>query len=314
MVEKRIAGDWYDIKEASDNPARLDELFALSDAEAEAVVGELRLSVEESVVEYKRRCLTRGFAFVESLKYDSRNLSEIVTHIATLRVMIYVTLLQRQFAVGLLFPRKPRQENRIDESVVGYDVKEILADVRERVAKNAELQKNASVKNILMQVSIQHKELSNMKALAPNIPKEKQAAFYDNFRKSFESITAKIRDNYATLLAETDEPKRPEQPANPLLVYDLKPLGPLYLAQSKQAAQLWSTLSYAEEEGYKTREILSGVPALKESSLASVERELREYEAIAVGKGKEIARAFGWELIRILSRRLPPAEEPEPRI
>jgi len=314
MVEKRIAGDWYDIKEASDNPARLDELFALTDAEAESVVGELRLSVEESVVEYKRRCLSKAFAFVESFKYDSRNFDEIVTRIAALRVMIYVTLLQRQFAVGLLFPRKPRPESKIDESVVGYDVKEILADVRERVAKNAELQKNASVKNILMQVSIQQKELSNMKALAPNIPKEKQAAFYDNFRKSFESITAKIRDNYAVLLAQTDESKQPEQPANPLLVYDLKPLGALYLAQAKLAAQLWSTLSYASEEGYKTREILAGVPPLKESSLASIARELREYEAIAFGKGKEIARAFGWELIRILSRRLPAVEEPEPRI
>lgn len=314
MVEKRIAGDWYDIKEASDNPARLDEFFALTDAEAESVVGELRLSVEESVVEYKRKCLTRAFGFVESLKYDSRNLNEIVTHIAALRVMIYVTLLQRQFAIGLLVPRRPRTESRIDESVVGFDVKEILADVRDRVAKDAGLQKNASVKNILMQVSIQQKELSNMKALAPNIPKEKQAAFYDNFRKSFESITTKIRDNYAVLLAETDEPKRQEQPAHPLLAYDLKPLAPLYLVQARQAANLWSTLSFAEEEGYKTREILSGVPALKVSSLGSVERELREYEAIAFGKGKEIARAFGWELIRILSRRLPAAEEPEPRV
>ncbi len=314
MVEKRIAGDWYDIKEACDNPARLDELFTLTEVEAESVVGELRLSVEESVVEYKRRCLNRAFAFVESLKYDARGFDEISTHVAALRVMIYVTLLQRQFAVGVLLPRKPRPEGKLEGSGAEYDVKEILADVRERIVKDSELQKNASVKNILMQVSIQQRELANMKSLAPNIPKEKQAAFYDNFRKSFESITAKIREHYAALLSQTDEQRRPEQPANPLLAHDLKPLGPLLLAQARQAAQLWSTFRYAKEEGYKTREILSGLPALKGGSLAAIERELRDYEAMAPGRGKELARAFGWELIRILSRRLPAAEETEPRI
>jgi len=266
IVEKRIAGDWYDIKEASDNSAKLDDLFVLTDAQAASLVSDLRLSVEESLVEHKRRCALQAFAFVERLRYDSRNFNEILTHILNLRLSIYVTLLQRQIAIGVLLPRRPSTEGKSSETVIEMDVKEILTDVKERIAKNPELKSNASVKNILMQVSIQQKELANMRALAPNIPKEKQTAFYDNFRKSFESISAKIQDNYATLLAETEKATRPEQPLTPLAELDLKPLGPLYLSQARELAALWSTLSYAQEEVTKPARSLPVRPRSKAAS------------------------------------------------
>lgn len=314
IVEKRIAGDWYDLKEASDSPLKLDDLFVLTAGQAATLVADLRLSVEESLVEYKRRCASLAFGFIDRLRYDSRNFNEILTHIVNLRLSIYVTLLQRQLALGLLPSRRQPADERPNEAIVELDVKEILADVRDRVAKSPELQANSAVKNIFMQVSIQGKELANMKSLAPNIPKEKQGAFYDNFRKSFESISTRIREHYAALLAETDRAARPERPANTLADFDLKPLGPLYLAQAKELGSIWSTFSYAQEEGYKTREILAGVPARRAGLFASIDRELREYDSVDPGRGREVARVFVWEIIRILSRRFLPTEAPEPTI
>ncbi len=314
LVEKKIAGDWYDIKEASDSLLKLETVFALADEDLDAILGEIRLAVDDGIVEYKRKVAIRAFDFAESQKFDSRGFEEIGTHIAALRRAVYAILVQRLIAIGTVPARKPRADVRIDGSMIGKDVKEIVADVQARIGKNPELRKSAAVKNILMQVSIYGKELANLKELAPNIPKEKLASFQENFKKSFESITRKVQDNYAELLNEADLGAKRESATTIFARFDLKALGPLYLSQAKELAEVHSVYAYAEKERYKTREILAGISSEREPTLGLLARELREYERLSVGHAKEVAREFGWEVSYHLGKQRTQLPDDEPLV
>lgn len=312
IIEKRITGDWFDIKEASDNALKLAEYFVLTDADLDSMTSAIKFSVEDGLVEFKRKAVSGLFVFAENQRYDSRSFDEIVGHIRAMREVIYVTLMQRLVVQGTVPPRKVRSEAKIDGSFVSRGVKEIVEDVQARIAKDPELKRNSAVKNLLMQVNIYRKELTDLKELAPNMPKEKLAAFKENFRKSLETITKKIQDYYAALLSEVEVDMQPTASANIFRKYDLKPFAALYLNQAKEFAAVNSILSYAEKERYKTREILSGVPARKEHTVGLVARELREYERVAPEHGKDLARDFGWEMIYVLNRQREkqPVDEP----
>ena len=303
-VSKKIAGDWFDVRQIMDSPVEYDEFFAFSDGELSTLKEELRLCVDAGTVELKRTMLARIDAFLDSHSFESRTFSDIAKHTHATWIGIYVSLLQRASVLGTVALRResPAQQAQGGEPPQ-IELKEIAAAIQAKIAKDPELRKHPAVKNILMQVSYYRREVDNMKELAPNIPKEKAPAFYDNFKRTFADITRKAQESYIALLREESRPAAPV-PANILDRYDLSPLAPTFAAQAQEFARLHSILAYAEKERYKTREILEPIGANRSKSLSIVERELKEYERVAFSRGTLIAREFSAALADYFERRL----------
>lgn len=304
VLDKTIAGDWYDMRLTLDNRHRFAANAKLTNGEQASLMQILRLAVERGTVEVKRKALIDVFAFVDALQFDTRSFQDFTHHIREVVKITFLILLQRAYCAGKIAPKPDVAGPGVADEVAGQaSIGAIVEDVQQRMAKDPVLRSNASVKHILMQVSIYRRELANMKELAPNIPKEKLAAFRANFKRSFADITRKIQDHYSTLLQEEVTLSRTQRWGGRLHGLDLKPLLPLFTAQAQEFTRIRSILSYAERERYKTREILSGIGRKRDTSLAVVEREIKEYERIAFGRGAEIARQFASEIADYLGRR-----------
>jgi virulence-associated protein VapD len=305
-LEKQIAGDWYDVRRVIDDHHKFEDYLELTETDLRALLQGLRLSVERGTVELKRRILNTVFSFVDSLQFDTRSFQDFSRHVLDVRKATYLVLIQRAYCTGDILPKKieSAEMDSFENAARQTEFKTIIENVRRRMAKSPSVKNHAMVKSILMQVSKYRRELENMKALAPNIPKEKAAAFTTNFKKTFEEITRKVQDYYAAILREEEAPAEEEPPKNMFQRFDLRTLGPFFAAQAQDLTRIRSVLSYAEKERYKTREILSTIGRKKEQSFALVERELKEYERFLFGHGAEIAREFAAETAEYLGRKL----------
>lgn len=300
-LEKKIAGDWFDLKSIAEDPRELEDYLELTTRHFEAAVQEIRLSVEEGIVEYKRKILFPLFTFAESLKYDSKGFDDLVKQAGMLSPLIYVLLLQRLIARGTV-PLK-KDEISIDENRK-LGIKEIIQDVNDRIKENQSVALHQSIKNILAQVNLYKKELEEMKKLLPNIPKEKAEAFSDNFKKTFAEINKRIEENYSSYLREEIQKYHESLNTNPLSYIDVKPTAKLFLEQARIVAQLRSTLTFAESEGFQTRAVLVGIDKEKDELLKPFLKEMTEYKNIAeeAGDAVKLSKAFSSEIIYHLNR------------
>ncbi|MEW5814030.1 MAG: hypothetical protein AB1798_01360, partial [Spirochaetota bacterium] len=232
-LEKKITGDWFDIRENSENETKLEDLFRLNEQKLREIIEEIRNSVEEGILEYKRKMLFPVFPFLESLKYDSRGLEHLLPQAAKLTSLLYVLLLQRLLARGTI----ALSREAINLETEGEnDLKTIIQDINARIKENPEIASHPAVKNIFMQMNIYKKELENMKKMSPNIPQEKSAAFFTNFKKTFAAITSSIIDNYSQVLKEEAEKLQESMHLNPLAAFDLTPVAKLCFTQANEVS------------------------------------------------------------------------------
>jgi hypothetical protein len=305
-LNKKTRGDWFDVKQIADEPFELEEYFSFDKNRLQSVSGELRLAVEQGITEYKSKKLSDLYAFLDSYQYDSRGFETLSYHENAFSEILYVTLLQRLVATGVIKVRDPKT-GQVQESVPQTKVKDIMQDVQERLAKNPELRKNESVKNILMQMSIYSNELTRMRELEPKISPERKAAFLANFRNTFLEISGKIQEHYRVITKEDQKQAATEiEETDPLKRYDLKPIGKLLLDQAAEISNLRSTLLYAVSERYKTRDILSGITDRKDRTLLLVKMEQKAYLDI-LGEEKGISvlgKAFAGEVIKVFARQI----------
>lgn len=300
-LEKRLAGDWFDIKECSDNLRDLEDYLELTGPDYRETASELRLSVEEGVVEYKRKVVRPLYSFLESLQYDSKGLDSLIKHAQKLAPLIYCLILQRHLARGTVPIRKTHFSFDPDKQ---FGIKEIIQDVNYRLQEEPSLSHHPAIKNILYQINTYKGELENMKKLTPNIPKEKAESFSENFKKTFSEIHQRIEENYTAFLKEEIEKIHETAPGNVLELYDIKTMSKLYMAQAQKIVELRSTLTYAEEEGFRTRTVLVGLFKEKATVLGSFENEKNEYIRLAgdTDQGIKISKAFGSEMIYRLEK------------
>ncbi len=313
-LEKKIAGDWYDLRQSLDDRFKSEELLDLDEIGLGELVQGLRLSVERGTVELKRKTLNGILAFVDSQQFDARSFRDISSHVRELQKSIYLVILQRSYCLGSLAPKKAASSSEpstVEDAVRQMEVNAIIAKIQERVAKDPNLRNAPPVKNILFQVDRYRRELQNMKELAPNIPKEKSAAFRSNFKATFDEISRKIQENYVALLREEQVDEKPVVRKSMFLRFDLRPLGPFFATQAQELSRIRSILAFAEKERFKTREILSGILSRRDSSVTLIERELKEYERIWFGHGDELAREFAAEIAEHLGRKSSPGTEDE---
>jgi hypothetical protein len=302
-LEKRVAGDWFDLRENAENPWDLEDYLRLELKDYVDLMQELRLSVEEGVIEYKRKVLVPIFGFLDSMKYDSRGFDELSEQARSLVPLIYCLLVQRLIARGSLRLRKDEISVQAEQEL---GIKEIIQDVNQRIKEEPKTGQNPYIKNIIMQVSRYKKELEDMKSLSPKIPAEKAKAISDNFKKTFNTIHKSIAENYASFLREEMQALYESVKSNPLTRYDVKSISKIYTRQAQEAARIRSTLLFAVEEGYRTRAYLVDIVKRKDSILQTFREEKAVYRNLTGSEeeARALTRAFTGEIIYTLRKQI----------
>ncbi len=275
-LEKRITGDWIELKEAAADLRALLEHVAMAPGDLAAAATRLRLSVEQGIVEYKRSCLSPVLATLETARYKSLAVEEILEEEKSLALLLLTVLVQRLIAQEQV-PLARRAEEAKGPAVEGMQVNVILADLKARVKANPALRADPAFKNVLMQVQLYNRENQKMRELLPTIKTEMQGAFLANFTRTFDEITGSIRRNYQSILAAEAEARRARQEGFSLAVMPLKELVPFLANQAREVSRMRSTLAFSREEKYKTREVLVGLYESRHDILRLVEDEVTVY-------------------------------------
>ena len=278
QLERRIKGDWFEIREATQNYLDLKSYFHIAEEDIKTHVNKLKYSVEGGIVEYKRGTLSPLFRVLENTKYQSIGFDILENQIRFVHVLLYITLIQRLFAEGSLrFSKKKKKEEEISPEDLSF--KHIIEDISRRIKENAAFENHPSVKMILLQVNMYRKEQDTMKKLLPTIKQESKRAFVLNFKKRYTEIIDKIKRNYIDLLREEKEPT--DDTRNVLEMVPLKETLTSLTSQCQTMSKIRSTLTFVRDEKYKTRGILIGLAGEKDLIFGLFEKELKAYAGFA---------------------------------
>ncbi len=314
-LDKRITGDWFDIREAYQDYVMLDQKFRLSDADIRAHIDKLKFSVEQGIVEYKRSALGPLYRMLESTKYQSLSAEQIGAQLREMSTLLFIVLIQRLLAEGIarFAARRKASEEQIDPD--DLKLKDILEDINDRIKNDATIKGNPSVKMILAQVSRYQKEQQTFKSLLPTIKHDSKRAFIGNFKKTFSEIINRIKRNYIELLQEEAPPADDNRPL--IEIVPLKKSAVIITSQSQVVSHIRSALSFVQEEKYKTREILVGLGREREQITKLFKKEMATYmgfygqldqsrknEYAEKGFASLISRNLGAEMIRYLEKEL----------
>lgn len=306
-VERRVSGDWIDIRELSGDTFALKDYFRIPPEDIRIQLAKLQFSVEQGVVEYKRGSLSPLYQMLESSRYQTPGMDVIDKQVHYSQALLYAVLIQRLIADGTVkLTREKIREEQISTS--DLNLKDILQDVNKRIQEDPAFGRHPSAKLILMQVGIYKKEQETMKKLLPTIKEESRESFIKNFRNTFNEIIEKIKRNYLEILTEENPPDMENR--NLLAPLPLTELVPVLTSQCQKISKIRSTLLFIAEEKYKTRELLAGLSRDKDSFMQLLVKEMASYRSFgerAEQKGdrpEEISRAMCHELIDFLEREL----------
>ena len=278
-LEKRISGDWIELREKSNDLYALLDLLALPSYQLLAAADALRHSVEQGMVEFKRTQLARTLVALEGARFKSLEPGEMEAQERTLSTLLLAILLQRLFCTEALpLTRPPAAKAAFGAE--DLQVSAILADVNARLKSDPALRAHAAVKNILMQVQRYNGENQKMRELVATIKPEMRQAFLANFTRTFDEIIGSIRRHYSVLLQEEASEESARKEGFSLALASLKELAPLLLSQAKEVSRFRSTLGHAREERYKTREALVRLYDGRQAVLKLVEEEIRAYRRL----------------------------------
>ena len=306
-LEKVINDDWFDIKEQAEDPDTLEKKLELTTGDLKNTVTNIHISVEEGIIEYKRRVLAGLYATIDSLQYDSKQLGKLNEDLTNLSAMIYIVIIQRNIASGIIelkVKSGPAHEENQEANKV--NIREIIKDVTDRIREKPDFQTLPEVKNILLQAKIYSKEMTELNSLKPNIPKEKLNGFLTNYKKRFDEIAASMAANYKAITDAEENEARSRIISHPLKRYDLHSLSKIYWRQAKEFARIRSTLQFIVKEKYQTREYLVSLGSEKNERIKSVEEEYAAYGEMGKSdeEGKKISRMVGAEAIKILEKQI----------
>ncbi len=262
-IDKRIHSDWFELRQIYDNVFTLDEYLHLENSTLKSAQEELRLSVEEGLLQYKTALLSGAQEFIEALKFDTRHFDQLENQTTKISLLLFIILIQRLFATGnTALSRQEQTESSVNEEMKEKDLKVIMEELRKMAADDPSFTQRQEVKTILLQFRIYQKELEELKKLKANIPKDKLPSLLANFQKTFSVINQKIQDNYNKIMEEEIRVEVTAPPPGDLRNYQLKEMAPLMLKQGEAASKLRSMFQFAKEERYNTRDIFSN--SLKE--------------------------------------------------
>jgi hypothetical protein len=246
------------------------------------------------------------------MKWDSMAMADLSETIARAGMLVLTPALQRLLALGYLrvgpAQRSEQEQGEEEEAQQGPQmpaIKEMVADVKERIEKQPELKTHKEVNRIFAQLKYYNSQLEKMRSLQPGIPHDKQRLFLSNFQQTFNEIHEKIYSSYTALLRELEPPKEQKPSRLPILKrYELAPAEPLYRSQCEEGARLFSSLSFADRKRYNMREPLLDLSTGEGYYDSLYDQELQKYRTIApfAQDYLQMSRAVAETLHRYLER------------
>ena len=306
-LTKQIKRDLFDIKEDINSPDKLMELFSFSKEEFEDIIHTLKFSVEDSLFEYKNTAVNLILEPLKSLQYDSRAMNSYSDQINRARGLLAVTLIQRLIATGAIkiAEHKPDSSKEIaEEQTEQPGIKEILAFVQKELKINPESQKDPLIKKIFMHIKMYQNETQKMNDLTAKVSADKRIALKRNFDITLGEQVSKIRETYNELINRTIKEEQTPSPQNILLRYDFISMGRFYLIQIEAFSKLLSTLMFAQNEKFQTRELLLDLTRDQQGLIDMIKKERIEYSNIAPfdKNGSETGKAFVKRIVSYLER------------
>jgi len=283
-LERRVTGDWYDLREAGKDQYALIEFLRFSAQDLGRLAEELRGAVEEGLIEYKDMILRRAFITLEAVQFQSVRFEELQAREQPLNDLVFIVLLQRLLCTGVIpLPKSKEGEGLSPDDL---DVSSVITEIRDRVKRDPSFLQHAAVKNIFVQVALYQKEKKKMEELLPMIQAEKMDVFRANFGATFKRIFDSIKKNYSDILKEEESRRLDKENRKDLLQrVPLKDLAPFLHNQAQAVCRLCSTLAYAREDKYKTRGILVDLYKQKEEYFKRIESEQRVYRSLCAEIG-----------------------------
>jgi len=306
-LTKQIKRDLFDIKENINNPDKLMELFAFKRDEFDNIIHNLKFSVEDSLFEYKTTAVNLILEPLDSLRYDSRAMSSFDNQIERARGVLAVTLIQRLIAVGAVKIQDSKAEDPGKTSEPAADkteIKEIVEFVQGEPKKNPGIVQDMLFKKIIMHIKMYRTELQKMNELMAKVSAEKKIALKRNFNITLAEQVSKMRAAYKEIMERNVKEQQIPAAQNILLRFNFKPMSKLYMSQIEIFSKLLSTLKFAKNEKFNTRELLLDLNSEKAAFMSLIEKERDEYVSIAIfdKKGSETAKAFVKRIIEFLGK------------
>jgi hypothetical protein len=311
-LEKRISGDWFELREKAGDFHALLDILRPSTSELREAAGKLRLSVEQGIIEFKRSMLSPVLVALEAARFKSLDGDEMIEQERSLTALLFTIMVQRLLAADLLPRSRSREEEGPGVRADAVEVSSIVSAVKAKIKSNPAFRAHPAIKNILVQVQVYNKENQKMRELLPMIKPEMRASFLANFTRTFDGIIGSIRRHYAALLQEEAAESKSRQPKEfSLALLPLKDLAPLLANQGREVARMRSTLAHAREEKYKTREVLVRLYDSRHQVLGLIEDELKMYRKICRDTlqydldacAQEIAVGFRDQIVGILEKQ-----------
>ncbi|ADK82818.1 hypothetical protein [Sediminispirochaeta smaragdinae] len=314
-LERRISGDWFDVREVSTDPVAAAKAAGLSVSLLQREADELRSCIEEGIIEYKTSVLRRVLAPLASLAYDSRGLDSVIGGAATTGGGIWASLQQRRIASG----RLAEAEQKIKEGetpsgksdvFVPSNPTELLRAVQRLFTEAPEKRQEAAGKMILLQLKQYHQEMEKLKELLASIPEEKRGALKENFAYRLRDILRKVGQGYVTLI-EKEDSDGGQRGTGPMLErIDKKTFASMTKLFHKEAelfSRIRSTLLFVADERFRSRQILLSLEGIEKELHDLFEKERQYYRTLA--PFGEDARRLGVEIaVRIREIALESAE------
>lgn len=280
LLEKKITGDWIDVRDKLNTPVRLKTYLKLDDSRLSVVPQELRKASFEGMVEAKRRWTDGVFNFLSRLAHMTPSQAEILQCESELRLVLFLLCLENLFVLGTLKPslevaQTEGQAAAPAENKTRINVDQVLKEVTARLNDNPELAKDPHVKNVLMEIQMYKKEYAQFVAMSPKIPDDRAPSFFANFKQRIDQILANVELHYQEILnADTAELHKDliRQEEEVLMI---TPLHKILTAQAQEVSLVRSTILHALQEGYQVRNLLLRLTQKKEPFGALLDEELR---------------------------------------
>lgn len=320
-LERSVSDNWFDLREHSEDLDMIEKNLNLTSALLNDAVQKIKISVEQGIIEYKRQILNTLFSTLESLQYDSRNITQLKEETDHLSSLLYTTVIQRNISSGIIELKQNESygQTENEQKPQEISVKEIIKELSERVKKDPDFQNVQEVKNIFTQIKLYQREMAELINLKQKIPQEKLPGLAANFKTRFDEINLRISDNYKRLNMDEKQNLKGNIHRHPLKTYDLKTLTRVYWDQAKLFSKLYSVVVYIEKERFQIREHIVNLITEKESYYKALEKELSSYitltgtvynpvmfkaEDTAEDRGLKMSRLMCLEIIKVIEKQV----------
>ena len=314
LLQRRIKGDWFELRELPVQYFAVRDHMQLADDEVVAIAASLRAGAHEQLAAYKRECLAPVFFAADEGKYQTLTPDQIVALASVTRDALFLVMLER-VAVRAAKAGEPgrAQAPDVTEAVSDLDIGDIVRDVSERVAHAPALQQDSAVKAILVKAKEYQRERAKMAELTSAASPDQRQRLQASFAQTFEGIFATMRKHYGQIVGEAVRATQGESDLPVLQRADVSLLDPVVTRQAETISRIHSTVAFAAAERYKTLELLSGVEAERQRLDELLEEEVITAERAAQSRqgATDLLRAIEAEIVVGIEKHLAGPTEPE---